>query len=80
MVQGAVKGAGQAGQGAEAAAGQAGRWAGQADLDGTWKYRVSNCVVEGLRAQGEAWRTFFYTGLLKEVESTVALCNTKKQT
>lgn len=47
-IQGAVWEAGQASPRAEAAAGQAGRWTGQAGWDGSWCYKVSHCVVEGL--------------------------------
>lgn len=78
-VQGAVRGARQAGPRAEATAGQAGRWAGQAGWDGSWWYRVSHCVVEGLGAHWEACWTLVYTALLKEVVTRVAFWNTEKQ-
>ena len=79
-IQGAVWEAGQAGPRAEAAAGQAGRWAGQAGWDGSWCYKVSHCVVDGLGAHREACWTFFHTALLEEVVAGVALCKTEKST
>lgn len=75
-IQGVVRGAGQAGLGAEAAAGQAGLRARQAGWDGSWRYRVPQCVVDGLAAHRKAWRTFLHTALLKEVVPSVALWNT----
>lgn len=75
-VQGPVRGAGQARLGAEGAARQAGRWARQAGWDGSWCYRVSHCVVDGLLAHREACWTLFNAALLKEVVPRVALCKT----
>lgn len=77
-VQGRVRGAGQARLGAEGAARQAGRWARQAGWDGSWCYRVSHCVADGLLAHREARWTFFNAALLKEVVPRVALCKTGK--
>lgn len=79
-IQGAVWEAGQAGPRAEAAARQAGRWAGQAGRDGSWCYKVSHCVVEGLGAHREACWTFFHTAFLEEVVAGVALYKTEKST